>query len=59
VEINVVCEGRLWPRSIAPPPYTDQDRRAFQRYAQVGQRGKGEDILVKVEGEDDREKTSG
>jgi hypothetical protein len=27
--------------------------------AQVEKRGKGEDIVVKVEGEDDREKTSG
>jgi hypothetical protein len=23
---------RLWPRSIAPPPYTEQDRRALQLY---------------------------
>jgi hypothetical protein len=56
VEINVVREYRLWPRSIAPPPYTKQDQRAFELYAAVQ---KGEDILVKVEGEDDREKTSG
>jgi len=59
VEINVVREHRLWPRSIAPPPYTEQDQRAFQLYAQVEKRGKGEDIVVKVEGEDDRQKTSG
>jgi len=59
VEINVVKERRLWPRSIAPPPYTEQDRRAFELYAQVEKRGKGEDIVVKVEGENDREKTSG
>jgi uncharacterized BrkB/YihY/UPF0761 family membrane protein len=57
VEINVVHEYRLWPRSVAPPPYTEQDQRAFELYAQVEKRGKGEDILVKVEGEDDREKT--
>ena len=30
---------RLWPRSIAPPPYTEQDRRAFQLYTQVEKRG--------------------
>jgi len=30
VEINVVRAYRLWPRSLAPPPYTEQDRRAFR-----------------------------
>jgi YihY family inner membrane protein len=59
VEINVVRERRLWPRSIAPPPYTEQDRRAFDLYAQVEKRVKAEDIVVGVGGEDDREKTSG
>ena len=59
IEINVVREYRLWPRSIALPPYTEQDQRAFQLYAQVEKRGKGEDIVVRVEGEDDRQKTSG
>jgi membrane protein len=34
VEINVVCTYRLWPRSVAPPPYTEPDRRAFELYAQ-------------------------
>ena len=29
VEINVVRAYRLWPRSLAPPPYTEQDRRAL------------------------------
>jgi membrane protein len=58
VEINVVRTYRLWPRSIAPPPYTEQDHRAFELYAQV-QRRKGMDIVVEVGGEDDREKTSG
>jgi membrane protein len=61
-EINVVWAHRLWPRSIAPPPYTEQDRRAFQLYAQVEERGKGMDIVVEdvgSGGEDDRQKTSG
>jgi YihY family inner membrane protein len=61
-EINVVWAHRLWPRSVAPPPYTEQDRRAFQLYAQVEERGKGMDIVVEdvgSGGEDDREKTSG
>jgi membrane protein len=62
VEINVVRAYRLWPRSIAPPPYTEQDRRAFQLYAQVEERGKGMDVVVEEsgsEGEDDRQETSG
>jgi len=59
VEVNVVRAYRLRPRSIAPPPYTEADRRAFQLYAQVETRVKGEDIEAQVGGEDDREKTSG
>ena len=59
VEINVVKERRLWPRSVAPPPYTEQDRRAFELYAQAEKRGEGVDIVVGIGGEDDREKTSG
>ena len=62
VEINVVLAFRLWPRSIAPPPYTEQDRKAFQLYAQMEERTKNEDVAVEdpdSEGEDDREKTSG
>jgi membrane protein len=58
VEINVVLTYRLWPRTIAPPPYTEQDRRAYELYAQSQKRGKGMDIVVKVGGEDDREKTA-
>ena len=62
VQINVVIAFRLWPRSIAPPPYTEQDRQAFQLYAQMEERSKTEDVAVEdpdSEGEDDREKTSG
>jgi membrane protein len=58
VEINVVLTYRLWPRSIAPPPYNEQNRRAFELYAQAQQR-KGMDIMVEMGGEGDREKTSG
>jgi membrane protein len=58
VEINVVRTFRLWPRSIAAPPYNEQDRRAFELYAQAQQR-KGMDVVVEVGGEDDRGKTSG
>ena len=62
VEINVVLAFRLWPRSVAPPPYTEQDRQAFQLYAQMEERSKNEDVAVEdpdSEGKDDREKTSG
>jgi membrane protein len=62
VQINVVLALRLWPRSIAPPPYTEQDRQAFQLYAQMEERSKNEDVAVEdpdSEGEDDREETSG
>jgi membrane protein len=59
VQVSVVKAYRLWPRSMAPPPYTEQDRRAFQLYAQVQKRVKDEDIVVGVGGENDREKTTG
>ena len=57
VEINVVRAYRLWPRSLAPPPYTEQDRHAFQLYTK--KRREQWDIAVGAGGEDDREKTSG
>jgi membrane protein len=66
VQINVVITFGLWPRSVAPPPHTQQDRQAFQLYARVEERGQDEDIVVEdpdpgpdSEGEDDRQKTSG
>jgi membrane protein len=37
VELTVVRVDELWPRSIAPPPLTDADVRAYERYAQVCQ----------------------
>jgi len=57
VEINVVRAYRLWPRSLAPPPYTEQDRHALQLY--VEKRRDQRDIVVGAGGEDDGEKTSG
>jgi uncharacterized BrkB/YihY/UPF0761 family membrane protein len=57
VEINVVRAYRLWPRSLAPPPYTEQDRHAFRLY--VEKRGDQYDIVAEGGGEDDRKKTSG
>jgi membrane protein len=63
VEINVVVAYRLWPRSVAPPPYTEQDRQAFRLYAQTEERSKDMDIVVGEEadpaGDEDRQKTSG
>ena len=56
VEINVVRAYRLWPRSLAPPPYTEQDRHAFQLYTE--KRREQWDIAVGAGGEDNDEKTS-
>jgi uncharacterized BrkB/YihY/UPF0761 family membrane protein len=58
VEANVVRAYRLWPRSIAPPPYTEPDRRAYQLHAQVEKRG-DLDIEAGPGGGDDRQEASG
>ena len=34
VELDVVRALRLWPRSLAPPPLTEADMRAYQLYAE-------------------------
>jgi membrane protein len=57
VEINVVLAHRLWPRSLAPPPYTEQDRHAFRLY--VEKRRNQMDIVVGAGGENHGETTSG
>ena len=44
VEANVVAVRRLWPRSLAPPPLTKQDRRAYRMYAQIQERRPEQDI---------------
>jgi membrane protein len=38
VEIDVVRTRKLWPRSLFPPPLTDEDRKALRSYAQVEER---------------------
>jgi membrane protein len=38
VEADVVRARRLWPRSLFPPPLTDEDRAAMRSYAEVEQR---------------------
>jgi len=37
VELDVVRTRGLWPRSLAPPPLTDADVRAYQAYAETSQ----------------------
>jgi membrane protein len=37
VELDVVRAKVLWPRSLAPPPLTDADVRAYQAYAETSQ----------------------
>jgi membrane protein len=59
VQVSVVRAYGLWPRSISAPPYTEQDRRAYQLYARAAKRVEDEEIVVEVGGEGDREKTSG
>ncbi len=45
-ELNVVRTRHLWPRSIAPPPLTDADLRAYRFHAQAGR--SREDLEVDV-----------
>lgn len=45
-ELNVVRTRHLWPRSIAPPPLTEADLRAYQLYAQADRQR--EDLEIDV-----------
>jgi membrane protein len=45
-EANVVRVRKLWPRSLAPPPHTDEDVDAYRLYAQVEARDNREAINV-------------
>jgi len=38
VEFDAVRIRKLWPQTIAPPPFTDADLRSYQMYAESGQR---------------------
>lgn len=51
-EAGVVRARRLWPRSVKPPPYTEQDRRAYALYAQAQRRWRGERIKVRMGSKD-------
>jgi membrane protein len=44
VEANVVAVRHLWPRSLAPPPLTSEDRRAYRMYARIQERRPEQDI---------------
>jgi membrane protein len=47
-EANVVWVRKLWPRSLAPPPLTKEDARAYELYAQAQDRSKYETVDVHV-----------
>ena len=47
-EANVVWVRKLWPRSLAPPPLTREDARAYELYAQAQDRSKYETVDVHV-----------
>jgi len=38
VEVNVTAIRKLWPRSLFPPPLTEQDLAAYRLYAETAQR---------------------
>jgi len=48
VEANVVSVRRLWPRSLASPPFTPEDLRAFEMYAQIQERHPEQHIKARV-----------
>jgi YihY family inner membrane protein len=50
VEANVVSVRRLWPRSLAPPPFTQEDVRAFAMYARIQARRPEQDIETRIDG---------
>ena len=45
-EANVVWVRRLWPRSLAPPPHTEEDVRAYQLYAEAETRSDDQKVSV-------------
>ena len=47
-EANVVWVRKLWPRSLAPPPHTEEDVRAYELYAQAEVRQADETVKVAV-----------
>ena len=53
VEANVVGVLRLWPRSLAPPPLTAEDRRAYAMYAQIQERRPEQEVESRITEEPD------
>jgi YihY family inner membrane protein len=53
VEANVVSVLRLWPRSLAPPPLTAEDRRAYAMYAQIQERRPEQEVESHITEEPD------
>ena len=49
-EANVVWVRKLYPRSLAAPPHTEEDVRAYQLYAEAEARNKDETVTVTVPG---------
>ena len=49
-EANVVWVRKLWPRSLAPPPHTEEDVRADELYAEAEARNKDDTISVAIPG---------
>ena len=45
-EINAVRKLRLYPRSLAPPPLTKGDERAYEAYAKTEERRPAERVEV-------------
>ncbi len=52
-ELTVVRVRQLHPRSLAPPPLTDGDMRAYDLYAQAGRRRPNIEIQVEQRADDD------
>jgi uncharacterized BrkB/YihY/UPF0761 family membrane protein len=48
LEYDVVRVRRLWPRSLAPPPLTGGDKRAFRSYAVLTRRRPPEEQQIDV-----------
>jgi YihY family inner membrane protein len=52
VEMNVTQVRKLWPRTLFPPPYTNQDLTAYQLYAKAEQRRPELNIELREPGQD-------
>lgn len=53
-ELNVVRARRLWPRSLVPPPLTDEDRRALTYDAKEEEQRSSESVDVRFDRSEDR-----